>query len=114
MKDTARSVYCPVSLAIASAVRVLILEDIPTLSSANYNEAKRFVLLIDTLYDAGVRLVASSAKAPERIYDGKDHRLEFARTVSRLVEMRSQDYLALPHGRRDSRASGDTTGLVET
>ena len=53
-------------LAIARAVRVLILEDIPQLSAANYNEAKRFVTLIDALYEAKVRLIASAADEPER------------------------------------------------
>ena len=55
-------------LAIAGAVRVLIVEDIPVLSSANYNEAKRFVTMIDTLYEAKVRLIASAADEPERLY----------------------------------------------
>ena len=55
-------------LAIASAVRVLILEDVPQLSASNYNEAKRFVTLIDALYEAKVRLICSAADVPERLY----------------------------------------------
>ena len=74
-------------LAIARAVRVLILEDIPQLSSANYNEAKRFVTLIDALYEAKVRLVASAAEAPERLYIEGEGSFEFERTASRLREM---------------------------
>ena len=76
-------------LALAQNFRTIFLEHIPALGPNNGNEAKRFVLLIDTLYDASVRLVASSAKAPELIYGGKDHQFEFARTVSRLKEMQS-------------------------
>jgi cell division protein ZapE len=74
-------------LAIARAVRVLILEDIPQLSSANYNEAKRFVILIDALYEARVRLIASAAEAPERLYIEGEGSFEFERTASRLREM---------------------------
>lgn len=74
-------------LAIAGAVRVLILEDIPTLSSANYNEAKRFVTLIDALYEGRVKLIASAADEPERLYIEGEGSFEFARTASRLREM---------------------------
>ena len=76
-------------LAIAHAVRVLILEDIPQLSSANYNEARRFVILIDALYEAKVRLIASAAEAPERLYIEGEGSFEFERTASRLREMQS-------------------------
>jgi len=79
-------------LAIARAVRVLILEDIPQLSSANYNEAKRFVTLIDALYEAKVRLIASAAEAPERLYIEGEGSFEFERTASRLREMQSAEW----------------------
>ena len=79
-------------LAIARAVRVLILEDIPQLSSANYNEAKRFVTLIDALYEAKVRLIASAAEAPERLYIEGEGSFEFERTASRLREMEAADW----------------------
>ncbi len=79
-------------LAIASAVRVLILEDIPQLSSANYNEAKRFVTLIDALYEARVRLIASAADEPERLYLEGAGTFEFERTASRLREMQGADW----------------------
>ena len=79
-------------LAIADAVRVLVLEDIPQLSSANYNEAKRFVTLIDALYESRVRLVASAAEEPERLYLEGEGSFEFERTASRLREMQAEDW----------------------
>ncbi|WP_062762293.1 cell division protein ZapE [Falsirhodobacter sp. alg1] len=74
-------------LAVADAVRVLVLEDIPRLSSTNFNEAKRFVTLIDALYEAKVRLIASAADEPERLYSEGEGAFEFERTASRLREM---------------------------
>jgi cell division protein ZapE len=79
----------PDYLALASHFQTLFVEKIPALKTSQRNEAKRFVLLIDTLYDARLHLVASSAQPPERIYPQGDHRFEFARTVSRLQEMQS-------------------------
>jgi cell division protein ZapE len=79
-------------LAIAQTVRVLVLEDIPQLSASNYNEAKRFVTLIDALYEARVRLVASAADEPERLYIEGSGSFEFERTASRLREMQAHDW----------------------
>jgi cell division protein ZapE len=79
-------------LAIAAALRVLILEDIPQLSAANYNEAKRFVILIDALYEAKVRLICSAADVPERLYLEGSGSFEFERTASRLREMQSEGW----------------------
>ena len=79
-------------LAIAAAVKVLILEDIPHLSASNYNEAKRFVTLIDALYEARVRLIASAADVPERLYIEGSGSFEFERTASRLREMQAADW----------------------
>jgi cell division protein ZapE len=76
-------------LELARNFQTVFIEAIPALKTSQRNEAKRFVLLIDTLYDTRVRLVATSAKEPEDIYQRGDHRFEFARTVSRLNEMRS-------------------------
>jgi cell division protein ZapE len=101
-------------LAIAQSFHTVILEDIPRMGFEQRNEAKRFIILIDTLYDSRVKLLASAdAEAPElyRASTGREA-FEFDRTVSRLIEMRSQEYLALAHGRTDG--SGDSTGLVET
>lgn len=74
-------------LAIAESVRVLILSGIPRLSRANNNEAKRFVTLIDALYEAKVRLIASAADIPEKLYETGEGAFEFERTASRLREM---------------------------
>lgn len=79
-------------LAIAAAVRVLIVENIPCLSRSNYNEAKRFVTLIDALYEAGTRLVASAAAVPEMLYLEGEGTFEFERTASRLREMQSEGW----------------------
>ena len=79
-------------LALAQAVRVLVLEDIPRLSASNYNEAKRFVTLIDALYEGKVRLIASAADQPERLYLEGAGSFEFARTASRLREMQAADW----------------------
>ncbi len=79
----------PDYLALASHFQTVFVEGIPALKTSQRNEAKRFVLLIDTLYDAKRHLVASSAQPPERIYPQGDHRFEFSRTISRLLEMQS-------------------------
>ncbi|MGU3497136.1 cell division protein ZapE [Xanthobacteraceae bacterium A53D] len=103
-------------LRLARTFHTLVVENIPALNPEVRNEAKRFITLIDALYDNNVKLVASAATDADHLYSGADgtEAFEFARTVSRLHEMRSEDYLAQPHGRGDSQASGDATGLVET
>jgi cell division protein ZapE len=79
-------------LAIAETVRVLVLDDIPRLSRSNFNEARRFVTLIDALYEARVRLVASAAAQLEMLYVEGEGSFEFERTASRLREMQSEDW----------------------
>ena len=79
-------------LALADAVRVLIIEDIPRLSRQNFNEAKRFVTLIDALYEAKVRLIASAAAEPEMLYVEGTGTFEFERTASRLREMQAEGW----------------------
>ncbi|SHE31914.1 cell division protein ZapE [Loktanella atrilutea] len=79
-------------LALADAVRVLILEDVPSLGRDNFNEAKRFVTLIDALYEARVRLICSAAADPEYLYREGEGSFEFARTASRLREMQADGW----------------------
>ena len=79
-------------LALADAARVLVLENIPQLSRSNFNEAKRFVTLIDALYEAGVRLICSAAAEPEYLYVEGEGSFEFERTASRLREMQSEGW----------------------
>ena len=79
-------------LALAEATRVLVLEDIPQLGRNNFNEAKRFVTLIDALYEARVKLICSAAAPPEFLYLEGEGSFEFARTASRLREMQSEGW----------------------
>ncbi len=79
-------------LVIANACKVLMIDDIPMLSRSNFNEAKRFVTLIDTLYEAQVRLICSAAAKPEMLYLEGEGTFEFERTASRLREMQSKDW----------------------
>ena len=121
-------------LAIAAAIRVLVLEDIPQLSASNYNEAKRFVTLIDALYEGKTRLICSAADRPERLYLEGTGSFEFARTASRLREMQDANWGSHTSGRvfllrglpsvmicesmaletwgHDGRHRDDTTGFV--
>lgn len=79
-------------LQIAETARVLILTDIPELSASAQNEAKRFVTLIDALYEARVKLIVSAAAEPEALYPKGKGAFEFERTASRLREMMSADW----------------------
>jgi cell division protein ZapE len=84
-------------LALATHFHTLVLDDIPRLSPANYDEARRFVVLIDTLYDHRVKLIASADALPDELYQRGEGAKMFERTASRLEEMQSQDWLSLPH-----------------
>ncbi|KCZ88980.1 cell division protein ZapE [Hyphomonas jannaschiana] len=90
----ARPLYSRDYLTIAANFHTIILRGIPQLGSEKRNEAARFVALIDALYEAKIKLVASAAAEPETLYPEGDGAFEFERTVSRLHEMRSTDYLA--------------------
>ena len=79
-------------LAIAVAVAVLLLDNIPQLSREQAGPAKRFVTLIDALYEAKVKLICSAAAPPEQLFSQGDGAFEFARTASRLREMASADW----------------------
>jgi cell division protein ZapE len=103
-------------LKLARDFHTIIVDHIPVMHYADRNAAKRFIILIDTLYDNGVKLIASAAAEPDGLYDADQgyESLEFKRTASRLIEMRSESYLALPHGARRTEDFGDTGGIVET
>jgi len=81
-------------LAMAQNITVLLLDDIPRLSREQAGPAKRFVTLIDTLYEARIKLICSAEAPPEQLFEAGDGAFEFARTVSRLAEMGSRDWLA--------------------
>lgn len=80
-------------LAIARKYHTVFLENVPKLKDSQRNEAKRLMILIDTLYDSGTLLVVTADAPPEKLYAGDDHAFEFQRTVSRLLEMQSKDWL---------------------
>jgi cell division protein ZapE len=74
-----------------------VLDAIPRLSPENFDAARRFITLVDELYEHRVKLFASAAAAPDDLYRDGEGAKAFVRTASRLVEMQSQAYLALPH-----------------
>jgi cell division protein ZapE len=100
-------------LALARTFHTVVLDDIPIIEPNRRNEAKRFINLIDAFYDRHVKLIASAAAEPQDLYLGRGNReaFEFERTASRLIEMRSPEYLAMPHGAAEK---ADITGVVET
>jgi cell division protein ZapE len=87
-------------LKIAHEFHTVMLDHIPVMDYDRRNEAKRFIILVDTLYDSAVKLVASAEAHPDALCRASEgfEASEFRRTSSRLIEMRSQVYLALPHG----------------
>ena len=85
-------------LAIARRYHTVIVVGIPVMSAERRNEAARFVTLIDALYEHKVKLLAAADAEPEGLYPSGDGNFEFQRTVSRLEEMRSAEYLAQGHG----------------
>lgn len=101
-------------LRLAHEFHTLVIDHVPVMDFAQRNEAKRFITLIDTLYDNAVKLIASADAPPHKLYTADEgvEVMEFERTASRLIEMGSQSYLALPHGRLDG---GKPAGrIVET
>ncbi len=81
-------------LALAERYAALLVEGIPRLGPRQRNEAQRFHILVDTLYEARTLLIASAEVPPQQIYVEGDGSFEFQRTVSRLMEMQSEDYIA--------------------
>ena len=102
-------------LRVAHDFHTLIVDDIPAMDYDRRNEAKRFIILIDTLYDHAVKFIASAEAEPNALYRATEgyEALEFNRTASRLIEMRSQEYLGLPHGPRHGKQS-PIEDIIET
>lgn len=84
-------------IEIARQYHTILLANIPQLDAARDNAARRFIELVDELYDRNVNLIVSSAHSPENLYIGKKLAEPFKRTASRLIEMRSREYLSQPH-----------------
>jgi cell division protein ZapE len=103
-------------LRIAHEYHTVILDRVPVMTFDTRNAAKRFIILVDTLYDMNVKLIASAAATPDGLYQADEgfEAQEFHRTASRLIEMGSDAYLARPHGAAHSQASGSADGIVET
>jgi cell division protein ZapE len=103
-------------LRIAHEYHTIILDHVPVMTYDNRNAAKRFIILIDTLYDHNVKLIASADAEPDALYRADEgfEAAEFKRTASRLIEIRSQSYLARPHGAAHAKTTGASTGIVET
>ena len=80
-------------IEIAQTFNLIIMANIPQLSPEKRNEAKRFVLLIDALYEHKVKLICTAEVSPDALYPEGDGVFEFKRTVSRLIEMQSKSYL---------------------
>jgi len=101
-------------LRVAHEFHTILIDHIPVMDYDRRNEAKRFIVLIDTLYDHAVKVIASADAEPDAIYRATEgvEAQEFRRTASRLIEMRSTAYLALPHGRPVTATVAE--GIVET
>lgn len=82
---------------LATHFSTVLISDIPVMSTMQDDAARRFVNLIDEFYDRGVNVVVSAEAAPEDLYNGKRLAFEFQRTVSRLMEMRTKEYLFTKH-----------------
>lgn len=80
-------------IAIAKRFHTVFIENIPSMKYDRRNEAKRFILLIDALYDAGIKVVFSAETEADKLYYGSDHGFEFQRTLSRIHEMQSKEYI---------------------
>ncbi len=84
-------------LALATHFHTLIVDAVPRLGPENFDKARRFITLVDALYEHRVKLVASAAAVPDALYEQGENAAMFARTASRLNEMQSRDWLELPH-----------------
>ena len=99
---------------IARAYHTIFIDNIPLIVDEQRDVARRFILLIDTLYDHHVRLIASAADEPAALYraDDGDEAFAYQRTVSRLIEMRSAAYLGQAHGAETARPAREPSASV--
>lgn len=86
---------------LAERYAAVMVSEVPTFTPDNHDAAKRFIHLVDALYDQRVKLVVSAAAPIIDLYEGERLRAEFSRTESRLIEMQSEQYLALPHAAKN-------------
>ena len=84
-------------LALATHMHTLVLDGVPRLGPENFDKVRRFITLVDALYEHRCKLVASAEAPPDRLYEQGENAAMFERTASRLMEMQSQEYLSLPH-----------------
>ncbi len=84
-------------LTLATHIHTLVLDGVPRLGPENFDKARRFITLIDTLYDHRCKLIASAEATPDLLYERGENAAMFGRTASRLIEMQSKEYIALPH-----------------
>ena len=100
--------------SIARAFHTVVIDGIPVMGFEKRNEARRFIWLIDAFYDQRVKVVASAEAEPHLLYTAREGRevFEFERTASRLIEMRSTEYLALPHGNTEPELPSDVGDAV--
>ena len=103
-------------LRIAREYHTIVLDHIPVMDFEARDAAKRFIILVDTLYDTNVKLIASAAAEPHALYRAEQgfEVGEFKRTASRLFEMRSQGYLSRPHGAAGAPVAAATAARAET
>jgi cell division protein ZapE len=102
-------------IALARTYHTVLVDGVPVIPPDRRDEARRLITMVDIFYERRVKLIMSAEAEPEGLFHAETgaEAFEFARTVSRLAEMRSRDYLALPRG-RGHQVTGNVTGLVET
>jgi cell division protein ZapE len=84
-------------LSLARHFHTLVLDEVPRLGPENFDRARRFITMVDALYEHRCKLLASAAAGPDQLYEKGENAAMFERTASRLMEMQSPEYLALPH-----------------
>ena len=87
----------PDYIELARDYHTIILSNVPVMDESSDDKARRFIYLIDELYDRSVKLLISADAEPEKLYTGDMLKFAFNRTSSRLIEMRSEEYLEKPH-----------------